>query len=37
MAGERLAKVIKSSRTKESELTDLVYGQVTGVSPLKIK
>lgn len=37
MAGERLAKVIKNSRTKESELTDLVYGQVTGVSPLKIK
>lgn len=37
MAGERLAKVIKNSRTKESELTDLVYGQVTSISPLKIK
>lgn len=37
MAGERLARRIKQSRPKESELSDLVYGTVTSTSPLKIK
>lgn len=37
MAGELLAKAIKNNRRKESDLSDLVYGQVTSVTPLKIR
>lgn len=37
MAGERLANQIKKSRVKDSELSDLVYGQVVNIAPLKIK
>jgi hypothetical protein len=37
MAGERLAKMISECKPKESELTDLVFGDVTSTSPLRIK
>lgn len=37
MAGERLANQIKKSRVKDSELSDLVYGQVVNIAPLKIQ
>lgn len=37
MAGEKLAQLIKNSRPKESELSDLVYGQVISTSPLIIR
>ena len=37
MVGERLANQIKKSRVKDSELSDLVYGQVVSTAPLKIQ
>lgn len=36
-AGAKLAKAIKDNRNKESDLSDLVYGQVLSTSPLKIR
>ncbi|EAC8001229.1 DUF2577 family protein [Listeria monocytogenes] len=37
MSVNRLAKRLKAIRPKESELSDLVYGLVVSISPLKIK
>ncbi|MGL9971573.1 DUF2577 family protein [Enterococcus sp. DIV1420a] len=37
MAGERLARAIKQSRPKESEFSDLIYGQVISTDPLNIR
>ncbi|WP_429968135.1 DUF2577 family protein [Enterococcus sp. AZ046] len=37
MAGEKLARVIKDNRPRESELSDMIYGLVTSVSPLTIR
>ena len=37
MAGERLAKMINECKTPESKLTDLVFGNVTSASPLRIR
>ena len=36
MAGEVLAGMLKNAKGNESETTDLVFGRVTSVSPLKI-
>lgn len=36
MAGEILANVIKKAAKKEADFSDLVFGRVTSVSPLKI-
>lgn len=36
MSVENLARRIKKSRPKESELSDLVYGTVTNTTPLTI-
>ncbi|AUJ86840.1 DUF2577 family protein [Enterococcus sp. CR-Ec1] len=37
MAGEKLARVIKDNRPKDSELSDLIYGLVTSINPLAIR
>lgn len=37
MAGEKIVQLIKKSKLKESDLSDLVYGQVISTSPLKIR
>lgn len=37
MAGERLASAIKKAKGKESDYSDLVFGTVTSISPLKIR
>ena len=37
MAGEKLASVIKRSKPKESELSDLIFGVVTSANPLTIR
>lgn len=36
MAGEVLAGMLKKAKGIESQVTDLVFGRVTSVSPLKI-
>lgn len=37
MAGEQLARFLKDLKTKESEITDLVYGTVTSMSPITVR
>jgi hypothetical protein len=37
MAGEHLARIIKDSKPKEADLSDMVYGVVTSTSPLTIR
>lgn len=37
MAGERLAKMICDAKTPESDMTDIIYGEVTQTTPLTIK
>lgn len=37
MAGEKIVQLIKKSKLKESDLSDLVYGQVISTNPLKIR
>lgn len=37
MAGEKLARRIKDQRTNPRELSDLIFGAVISVSPLKIR
>ena len=36
MAGEVLAGMLKKAKGIESQVTDLVFGRVTSISPLKI-
>lgn len=37
MAGEQLARIIKDSKPKPADLSDMLYGVVTSVSPLTIR
>ena len=37
MAGEKLASIIKKTKPRPSDLSDLVYGVVTQASPLVIR
>lgn len=37
MAGEKIARLIKSQKTNPSELSDLIFGMVTSLSPLTVK
>lgn len=37
MAGEKLAKMIMEAAPKKSDFSDLVFGKVISVSPLKIR
>jgi len=37
MPGEKLAKVICEAKTKDHEMTDILFGKVTSVNPLRIQ
>lgn len=36
MAGEKIAQLIKNAQGNEQDYSDILFGQVTGVDPLKI-
>lgn len=36
MAGERIAQMLKKAQGNEQDFTDILFGRVTGVNPLKI-